>query len=102
MDVPMFAKLSKGDKLEINYLCNTRQNINYNLHFLKHRETVIMRNCDNSGNLIDLKQSTKEKPWIRLVLKTFMFNVSFSTRVCQLDCNPSQVKSNLRLVVRPS
>ena len=58
---------------EINYLCNINSDLNFNCKYVRDRKVIVLRNCDTSGNLIDLKTSAKylsNKPWVLLIKKT--------------------------------
>ena len=55
MEVPKYAVLSNNDKMTINYLCNIRNDKDFNIRYFEERKTIVMRNCDESGNLMDLK-----------------------------------------------
>ena len=75
MEVPKYAVLSNNDKMTINYLCNIRNDKDFNIRYFEERKTIVMRNCDESGNLMDLKSPKHRfllnKPWVLLKLKTF-------------------------------
>ena len=75
MDVPKYALLSETDGLAINYLCNIRDEKDYNIAYLEDKKVVIIRGCDEEGNILDLKQAKSKflnkSPWVLLKLKTF-------------------------------
>ena len=54
-EIPRFAELST--EADINYLCNIRDDKDYNIKYLPKEKVIVMRNCDTSGNLLDLKLS---------------------------------------------
>ena len=70
--VPAYANLSKTE--DINYLCNVNSDLNFNCKFVRDRKVIVLRNCDISGNLIDLKTPAKYldcKPWVLLSVREF-------------------------------
>ena len=71
--IPFYSVLT--EEFEINYLSNVRQEKSYNLHYVQDEKTLVLRNCSDEGNLIDLKQSKSVlstcKPWVLLTLRTF-------------------------------
>ena len=75
MDVLKYALLSETDGLAINYLCNIRDEKDYNIAYLEDKKVVIIRGCDEEGNILDLKQAQSKflnkSPWVLLKLKTF-------------------------------
>ena len=88
MDVPKYAELSKNDKLAINYLCNLRNDKNYNIRYFEDRKVIVVRNCDSNGNLLDLKLPKSSfllvRPWEVLTVKTFEDQgVKFEVPICQ-------------------
>ena len=72
-EIPRFAELST--EADINYLCNIRDDKDYNIKYLPKEKVIVMRNCDTSGNLLDLKLSKSRfiiaDPWAMLRIKTF-------------------------------
>ena len=72
-EIPRFAELST--EADINYLCNICFNKDYNMKYLPKEKLIVMRSCDTSGNLLDLKLSKSRfviaDPWTMLCLKTF-------------------------------
>ena len=75
MEVPRYALLSDSDSLGINYLCNIRDAKDYNLTYIEEKKLVIIRNCDNEGNLLDLTHSKgkylEKSPWVLIKVKIF-------------------------------
>ena len=65
--VPEYAMLQSDQ--EVNYLCSIKENKEYNMKFYRPKMIVVLRNCDPSGRLIDLKLSQSHlqvQPWILL------------------------------------
>ena len=79
MNVPEFAQLSTTNKIEINYLCNIRGDKSFNIKYLDEQKVVVLRNCDEVGNLLDLSKRIKShtKPWVLLKVKTFYDQVLY-------------------------
>ena len=50
MAVPDYAKLSKFE--DINYLCNIRDEKDFNVKFVRDKGVIILRNCFTEGKLI--------------------------------------------------
>ena len=75
---------------EVTYLCNLKQDPDYNIKFVRDLKLIIIRKCDPSGVLIDLKTSAtklKEKPWLLLTVKTFVVDGrNVDVPVCE-TCN---------------
>ena len=65
-------------------------NTDYNMKFYRDKMLVIIRNCDPSGKLIDLKLSQakiNEKPWVLLCARDFKIDgLSYKVPVCH-SCN---------------
>ena len=57
------------------FACNIRDDKDYNIKYLPKEKVIVMRNCDTSGNLLDLKLSKSRfiiaDPWAMLCIKTF-------------------------------
>ena len=65
MDIPEYAHLETEQ--EIDYLGGINADKNFNIHHLRERKLLVMRNCDQTGQLIDLKIAVKKQkivPWI--------------------------------------
>ena len=75
MEIPKYAGLTRKDSISINYLCNIRDNKDYNIKYFEDRKYVVIRNCDESGNLCDLKlpkyKYSKSDPWVLLKVRDF-------------------------------
>jgi hypothetical protein len=75
MGIPKYAELVTTDNLSINYLCNIRDNKEYNIKYFETRKTVVLRNCDPTGNLCDLTLPkscySRLQPWVRLSVSQF-------------------------------
>ena len=75
MNVPEFAQLSTKNQIEINYLCNIRAEKDFNIRYLEEKKIVVLRNCNEIGNLIDLSKRSKglrcDEPWVLLKVKIF-------------------------------
>ena len=73
MGVPGYAH--SLSQFEVNYLCNLRDDKDYNIHLLRESRLLVMRNCSQDGNLSDLKlpkhKYVSEKPWVLLNIKDF-------------------------------
>ena len=107
--VPFYANLSND--IEIEYLCNIRQDKAHNIHYLEDKKVLVLRNHqEGSGNLVDLKQSKasliEREPWILLTLKEFnVDDVTESVPVCHscskdvLDINKSQTKEKISSLI---
>ena len=88
--VPVYANLSATD--EINYLCNINSDLNFNCKYVRDRKVIVLRNCDTSGNLIDLKTSAKylsNKPWVLLIVREFSINSQKTPVPICKECNDS-------------
>ena len=59
---------------EVNYLVNLNSDKVYNIHLLHDEKLCLMRNCNEDGNLLDLRQLevtfASTKPWCLLHIKT--------------------------------
>ena len=91
MSVPKYALLSETDGLGINYLCNLRDEKDYNIVYLEEKKVVIIRDCDKDGNIVDLKLAkskyVEKSPWVLLKIKTFSVDGDeMSVPVC-MSCN---------------
>ena len=88
--VPAYANLSKTE--DINYLCNVNSDLNFNCKFVRDRKVIVLRNCDISGNLIDLKTPAKYldcKPWVLLSVREFeVYGLQTPVPICHV-CNDS-------------
>ena len=88
--VPAYANLSKTE--DINYLCNVNSDLNFNCKFVCDRKVIVLRNCDISGNLIDLKTPAKYldcKPWVLLSVREFeVYGLQTPVPICHV-CNDS-------------
>ena len=75
MEIPKYAGLTRKDSISINYLCNIRDNKDYNIKYFEDRKYVVIRNCDESGNLCDLElpkyKYSKSDPWVLLKVRDF-------------------------------
>lgn len=63
--VPQYAILKSSQ--EVSYLCNLKNDKDYNVKFVRDKKIIVMRNCDQEGALIDLKISSSklsDKPWV--------------------------------------
>ena len=70
--VPQYANLQS--KQEVSYLCNLNYDKDSNIKFLRDKKIIVLRNCDSTGLLIDLKTSCTKlvtKPWVMLKIKSF-------------------------------
>ena len=91
--VPEYAQLNTDQ--EVNYLCCIKEDTDYNIKFYRDKLIVVIRNCDESGKLIDLKLSQAkmiEKPWVLLRVRDFKIDGrSYKVPVCHLcnDCTES-------------
>ena len=70
-EIPRFAELST--EADINYLCNIRDDKDYNIKYLPKEKVIVMRNCDISGNLLDLKLSNYVSKHFEIVGRTYKF-----------------------------
>ena len=52
MAVPDYAKLSKFE--DINYLCNIRDEKDFNVKFVHDKGVIILQNCYTDGKLINI------------------------------------------------
>ena len=85
----------------INYLSEVAADKEFNLHILEWNNSILLRNCTETGNLIDLKLSNqKQKPWVQLTVNPFYFNNAvfpiFACHLCNsniLSLDPKQDKS---------
>ena len=69
-------------------------NLNFNCKYVRDRKVIVLRNCDTSGNLIDLKTSAKylsNKPWVLLIKKP--------VPICK-DCNELSLYRNFHQIAR--
>jgi hypothetical protein len=91
MDIPKYAELLPKDGLSINYLCNIRDNKEYNIKYFESRKFIVLRNCDTIGNLSDLtlpKSSyMRSRPWVLLSVK------EFTEQVCSVYFYHSYLRS---------
>ena len=71
------AEVSGKDKhFIVNYLTEISATRDCNLHLVKWNNTVLLRNCTETGKLVDLRDSKEiVKPWVQLCLKSFHFEV---------------------------
>ena len=70
--VPVYAELTEDN--EINYLCTLRDYKEYNVKYIQDKQTIMLRNCDENGIVLDIALSeTKlsDKPWVLLTLRKF-------------------------------
>ena len=77
---------------EVNYLVNLNSDKVYNIHLLHDEKLCVMRNCDEDGNLLDLRQSkvkfSLKKPWCLLHIKTYKIEgINVDVPVCS-HCSP--------------
>ena len=81
MEIPKYAVLSSQDAMPINYLCNIRDNKDYNIKYFEERKYIVIRNCEEMGDLCDLKlpkyQYFQKTPWALLAVRDFMEKVCF-------------------------
>ena len=86
--VPEYAMLQSDQ--EVNYLCSIKENKEYNMKFHRPKMIVVLRNCDPSGRLIDLKLSQSHlqvQPWILLRIRNFTIDgCLYKVPVCS-NCN---------------
>ena len=92
MDVPKYAVLTSQDVLSINYLCNIRTNKDFNIKYFEERKHIVLRNCDQDGNLCDLKlpkyKYLVNSPWVLLSVKEFTdLGEVYSVPICR-TCSP--------------
>ena len=84
------CKFSKTE--DINYLCNVNSDLNFNCKFVRDRKVIVLRNCDLSGKLIDLKTPAKYldcKPWVLLSVREFeVYGLQTPVPICHV-CNDS-------------
>ena len=82
MEIPKYAVLSSQDAMPINYLCNIRDNKDYNIKYFEERKYIVMRNCEESGDLCDLKLPKyhyfQNTPWALLTVRDFTEKVCFA------------------------
>ena len=107
--VPFYANLSND--IEIEYLCNIRQEKAHNIHYLEDKKVLVLRNHqEGSGNHVNLKQSKasliEREPSVLLTLKEFnVDDVTESGPVCHsclkdvLDINKSQTKEKISSLI---
>ena len=82
---------------EVNYLVNLNSDKVYNIHLLHDEKLCVMRNCDEDGNLLDLRQSkvkfSLKKPWCLLHIKTYKIEgINVDVPVCS-HCSPELLTS---------
>ena len=91
MAVPEYAKLSKFE--DINYLCNLRDEKDFNVKFVRDKGVIILRNCYTDGKLINLSKTETSvdpiafKPWVKLTIRKFQISGGeVSVPICE-HCN---------------
>ena len=75
--VPQYAILKSSQ--EVSYLCNLKNDKDYNVKFVRDKKIIVMRNCDQEGALIDLKISSSklsDKPWVILGVKSLSISLA--------------------------
>ena len=87
--IPSYAELNTDS--DVNYLCNICDNKEYTIKYITEKKTIVIRNCDKSGNLLDLKLPKSRfavcDPWVLLSIKKFRDNgKEFDIPVCKI-CN---------------
>ena len=91
MDIPEYAHLETEQ--EVDYLGGINADKNFNVHHLRERKLLVMRNCDKTGQLIDLKIAVKKQkivPWILFHIREFTDTTSkrkYEIPICTL-CSP--------------
>ena len=87
--VPAYAEIT--DDKEINYLCSLRDDKEYNVKFVQKKQTIVIRNCDETGTVLDIALSESklsDKPWILLTIRKFNIDgFGISVPVC-FSCSP--------------
>ena len=83
---------------EVNYLVNLNSDKVYNIHLLHDEKLCLMRNCDEDGNLLDLRQLkgkfASTKPSCLLHIKTYKIEgINVDIPVCSL-CSPEMLTSS--------
>ena len=73
MTTPVLFYANLSNDIEIEYLCNIRQEKAHNIHYLEDKKVLVIRNHEEgSGNLVDLRQSKasliEREPWVLLTL----------------------------------
>ena len=78
MAVPDYAKLSKFE--DINYLCNIRDEKDFNVKFVRDKGVIILWNCYTDGKLINISKTETSvdpkafKPWVKLSIRKFQIS----------------------------
>ena len=76
------------DQKMINYLTEISASKDFNLHLVGWNKTVILRNCTDTGALVDLGNSKQILPWVQLSLKRFNFkNEQYGIFACMECCS---------------
>ena len=79
----------------VNYLSEVSADRENNLFLLKWRNTVILKDCDDDGHLLDVTK-TKTNPWIKLTARQFYNDQTiFSIFSCE-KCCPEVLKLNVQ------
>ena len=89
--VPVYAEIT--DDKDINYLCSLRDDKEYNVKFVQKKQTIVIRNCDEIGTVLDIPLSESKlsgKPWILSTIRKFNIDgFGISVPVCS-SCFPDQ------------
>ena len=87
---------TKDPRSTVNYLTNVCMDREYNFRTLKWNNTVVLRNCDTNGELINLKKSAGDiPPWLLLTLKPFTFQDQVYPIFSCSSCSQNILKMSL-------
>ena len=84
----------KNQNSLINYLCEISADTENNLFVLKWNNSVVVKDCDNDGRLINVTRS-RSNPWIRLTAKPFYDDKMYCIFSCE-KCCPDILNLNLQ------
>ena len=84
----------KNQNSLINYLCEISADTENNLFVLKWNNSVVVKDCDNDGQLINVTRS-RSNPWIRLTAKPFYDDKMYCIFSCE-KCCPDILNLNLQ------
>ena len=77
-----------------NYLCGILADKENNLFLLKWNNSLLLKDCDDDGHLIDVTKS-RSNPWIKLTAKPFYDEKMFCIFSCE-KCCPEILNLNLQ------